>query len=126
MHQENACHFFYVFLGLSSIFIGKQKCVPCSDSGYVCFFVFCFSSFKKKKNVVLLPETLLVLNRREATLCVQEQPLIYRHFKNGVIFSDDDTEVALQLLLTGCLRGIKLTLSLKAKQTVCRFALSMP
>lgn len=56
---------------------------------------------------------------------MQEQPLIYRHFKNGVIFSDDDTEVALQLL-TGCLRGIKLTLSLKAKQTVCRFALSMP
>lgn len=43
-------------------------------------------------------------------MCVQEQPLIYRHFKNGVIFSDDETEVALQLLLTGCLRGIKLTL----------------
>lgn len=76
-----------------------------------CLRFFSFSYF------VLLPETLLVLNRREATR--QEQPLIYRHFKNGVIFSDDETEVALQLLLTGCLRGIKLTLSLKAKQTVC-------
>lgn len=52
-------------------------------------------------------------------MCVQEQALIYRHFKSGVIFSDDETEVALQLLPTGCLRGIKLTLSLKAKQTVC-------
>lgn len=51
MHQENVCHFFNVFLGLSSIFIGKQKCVPCSDSAYVFFPSFSY--------FVLLPETLL-------------------------------------------------------------------
>lgn len=84
-----------------------------------CLRFFFFPSFSY---FVLLPETLLVLNRREAT-CACRSSLLFIDTKNGVIFSDDETEVALQLLLTGCLRGIKLTLSLKAKQTVCWFAL---
>lgn len=60
-------------------------------------------------------------------MCVQEQPLIYRHFKNGVIFSDDETEVALQLLLTGCLRGINSQFKSKAdSMLICTLCHNSP
>lgn len=80
MHQENVCHFFNVFLGLSSIFIGKQKCVPCSDSAYVFFFSLLFL-------IVLLPETLLVLNRREATCACRSSLLFIDTLKTGLFLA---------------------------------------
>lgn len=79
MHQENVCHFFNVFLGLSSIFIGKQKCVPCSDSAYVFFPSFSY--------FVLLPETLLVLNRREATCACRSRLLFIDTLKAGLFLA---------------------------------------